>query len=124
MSATSAFGINGLLASAEAAQLRLSPPSLGAVPLETTFAHVPEAAPARQPRRLSTTAAFYLQASITIAFLAGSSAPSPLYPTYQAAWGFSPLAIAVIFGVYAFAVLLSLLVVGRLSGHVGRRPVL
>ena len=124
MSATSAFGNNGLLASAEAAQLRLSPPSLGAVPLETTFAHVPEAAPARQPRRLSTTAAFYLQASITIAFLAGSSAPSPLYPTYQAAWGFSPLAIAVIFGVYAFAVLLSLLVVGRLSDHVGRRPVL
>ena len=79
-------------------------------------------APARP--RLSATAAFYLQASITVAFLAGSSAPSPLYPIYQAAWGFSSLAITVIFGVYAFAVLAALLVVGRLSDHIGRRPVL
>ncbi len=80
---------------------------------------------APQPRaRLSPTAAFYLQASITVAFLAGSSAPSPLYPVYQAAWGFSSLAITVIFGVYAFAVLVALLVAGRISDHVGRRPVL
>src|SRR5262245_64661068 len=74
--------------------------------------------------RLSPTAAFYLQASITVAFLAGSSAPSPLYPIYQAAWGFSSLAITVIFGVYAFAVLVALLIAGRISDHVGRRPVL
>jgi MFS family permease len=79
---------------------------------------------AARPRRLSATAAFYLQASITVAFLAGSSAPSPLYPVYQAAWGFSSLAITVVFGVYAFAVLVALLVAGRLSDHVGRRPVL
>ncbi len=59
---------------------------------------------------LSPTAAFYLQASITVIFLAGSSAPSPLYPVYQAAWGFSPIAITVIFGVYALAVLAALLV--------------
>jgi MFS family permease len=78
----------------------------------------------RAHRRLSPTAAFYLQASITVAFLAGSSAPSPLYPIYQAAWGFSSLAITVIFGVYAFAVLVALLVAGRISDHVGRRPVL
>ncbi len=65
---------------------------------------------------LSPTAAFYLQASITVMFLAGSSAPSPLYPIYQAAWGFSPIAITVIFGVYALAVLAALLVVREAVG--------
>jgi predicted MFS family arabinose efflux permease len=74
--------------------------------------------------RLSRTAAFYLQASIILFFLAGSSAPTPLYAVYQAAWGFSPITITVVFGIYALAVLAALLVVGSLSDHVGRRPVL
>ena len=152
MQAASSTRNKGLWAAAEAAQLRLVPPSLGAVPLETTFGGGPvtraiapdrteassaTAAPfsrrergisaagaARHAPRLSSTAAFYLQASITVAFLAGSSAPSPLYPIYQSAWGFSSLAITVIFGIYAFAVLVSLLIAGRISDHVGRRPVL
>ncbi|MEO8306413.1 MAG: MFS transporter [Pseudomonadota bacterium] len=68
--------------------------------------------------------AFYLLASITVAFMAAASAPMPLYPYYQSEWGFSPLTITVIFGVYALAVLAALLVFGRLSDHVGRKPVL
>ncbi len=56
--------------------------------------------------------------------LASSSAPTPLYATYQARWGFSSVTITVIFGVYAVAVLASLLVAGSLSDHVGRRRVL
>jgi predicted MFS family arabinose efflux permease len=72
----------------------------------------------------SPAAAFYLQASITMSFLAGSSAPTPLYRLYQAAWGFSPTILTLVFGIYALAVLLALLVVGRLSDYVGRRPVL
>jgi MFS family permease len=74
--------------------------------------------------RLSKNAAFYLQASIILFFLAGSSAVTPLYAVYQAAWGFSPITTTLIFGVYAVAVLAALLVVGSLSDHVGRRPVL
>ena len=74
--------------------------------------------------RLSKGTAFHLQASIILFFLAGSCAPSPLYAVYQAAWGFSPITITVVFGVYAFAVLSALLVFGSLSDHVGRRPVL
>jgi len=74
--------------------------------------------------RLSSTAAFYLQASITVSFLAGSSAPTPIYPIYQQQWGFSPIAITLVFGIYALAVLSALLVFGRLSDHIGRRPVL
>jgi predicted MFS family arabinose efflux permease len=73
---------------------------------------------------LSRNAAFYLVASITVSFLASSSAPTPLYSIYQAQWGFSPITVTVIFGIYAISVLAALLFVGRLSDHIGRRPVL
>jgi len=75
-------------------------------------------------RQLSPAASFLLLASLTVSFLAGSSAPTPLYPLYMAQWGLTPLMITVIFGIYALAVLLALLVGGRLSDHLGRRPVL
>jgi len=74
--------------------------------------------------RLSRTAAFYLQASIILFFLASSSAPTPLYAVYQAAWGFTPVTTTIVFGIYAVAVLATLLVVGSLSDYIGRRPVL
>jgi predicted MFS family arabinose efflux permease len=74
--------------------------------------------------RLSRPAAFILQASIILFFLASSSAPTPLYAVYQAAWGFSPVTVTLVFGIYALAVLMTLLVVGSLSDHIGRRPVL
>jgi predicted MFS family arabinose efflux permease len=80
--------------------------------------------PIRRTRTLSPTVAFGLLTSILVMLLASSSAPTPLYATYQAQWGFSAVTITVIFGVYAVAVLLSLLVFGALSDHVGRRPVL
>jgi MFS family permease len=80
--------------------------------------------PIRRTRTLSPTVAFGLLASILLMLLASSSAPTPLYAIYQAQWGFSAITITVIFGVYAVAVLLSLLVFGALSDHVGRRPVL
>jgi MFS family permease len=74
--------------------------------------------------RLSTRASLVLLASVVVSFLASSSAPTPLYALYQSEWGFSPVTTTVVFGVYALAVLVSLLVLGRLSDHVGRRPVL
>jgi MFS family permease len=82
------------------------------------------AAPTRKRPLLSPRIAFYVLASITLVFLAGSAAPTPLYAVYRAAWGFSPTMLTVAFGVYALAVLAALLVAGRLSDHVGRRPVL
>lgn len=75
-------------------------------------------------RFLSPRVAFFLLASITVSFLAGSIAPTPLYPIYQAEWGFTALTTTEIFGVYCIALLGGLLVAGRLSDHVGRRPVL
>jgi predicted MFS family arabinose efflux permease len=76
------------------------------------------------PRRLPPTVAFFVLASVTVSFLASASAPTPLYPTYQAEWGFSSLAVTTIFAVYAIAVLVALLFFGRLSDHLGRKPVL
>ena len=47
-----------------------------------------------------------------------------MHGLYQGAWGFSPITVTAIFGIYAIAVLAALLVVGSLSDYVGRRPVL
>jgi predicted MFS family arabinose efflux permease len=73
---------------------------------------------------LSRNTAFYLLASILVSFLAGSSAPTPLYALYQTEWGFSPITLTVILGIYAVSVLTALLFAGRLSDHLGRRPIL
>jgi MFS family permease len=75
-------------------------------------------------RRLSSNVSLYLLASIVVSLLAASSAPTPLYSTYQGEWGFSPITTTIVFGIYAIAVLVSLLIFGRLSDHIGRRPVL
>jgi MFS family permease len=85
----------------------------------------PGAGPADRVRwRVPPRAAVYLLASMVVSFLAGSSAPTPLYARYQREWGFSAITTTVVFAVYALALLLALLVVGSLSDHVGRRPVL
>ncbi|MER6683998.1 MFS transporter [Streptomyces olivaceoviridis] len=78
------------------------------------------------PRRrgLGPLASLGLLSSILVSLLASSSAPTPLYAVYQARWGFSPITVTVVFGVYAVAVLVALLVFGKISDHVGRRPVL
>jgi MFS family permease len=68
-------------------------------------------------------APFYYAATSAL-FLAASSAPTPLYPLYQQAFAFSPVVITVIFAVYAFSLLAALLIVGSLSDHLGRRPVI
>jgi len=57
-------------------------------------------------------------------FAAASSAPSPLYVVYQREWGFSATTLTVVFAVYVLGLIISLLVLGALSDHVGRRPVL
>ena len=75
-------------------------------------------------RRLSPNISLFLLASILVSFVAASTAPTPLYGIYQARWHFSPVTTTVVFAVYALAVLASLLTVGKLSDHVGRRPVL
>jgi MFS family permease len=74
--------------------------------------------------RFQRTSAFWILAVILAALLFASSVPSPLYPVYQSEWGFSSITLTSVFAVYALALLGSLLVVGSISDHVGRRPTL
>jgi MFS family permease len=74
--------------------------------------------------RLPRPAAFWAAAVLLVLMLAASGVPSPLYRVYQAEFGFSSGVLTTVFAIYAFALLGSLLVVGGLSDHVGRRPVI
>ncbi|MEU6656406.1 MFS transporter [Streptomyces sp. NPDC046900] len=78
----------------------------------------------RDRRRLGRGAAFTVLACANVVMLATASAPSPIYPLYQARWGLSVTMLTVIFAVYVVGLLGSLLTVGSLSDHLGRRPVL
>src|SRR5437763_16204339 len=54
----------------------------------------------------------------------GTTLPTPLYPSYEARFGFSGLIVTVVFATYAVGVLAALLLLGHTSDEVGRRPVL
>ena len=72
---------------------------------------------------LSRGLSFWLLALLLALFLFAASAPSPLYAIYAQLWHFSPATLTAIYAVYAFGALAALLVTGRLSDHLGRRPV-
>ena len=59
-----------------------------------------------------------------VLFLAASAAPTPLYRVYQARWGFSATTLTAVFAVYVVFLLMTVLILGSLSDHVGRRPVI
>lgn len=59
-----------------------------------------------------------------VVMMAAASAPSPFYPLLQQAIGFTPLTLTAIFAVYTATLLVSLLIMGSLSDHIGRRPVI
>jgi MFS family permease len=75
-------------------------------------------------RRLSPPLDFYLVAGIIFLALFASATPSPLYADYAASWHFSTPMLTAVYAVYALGVLATLLLIGRLSDEIGRRPVL
>ena len=74
--------------------------------------------------KLSRTATFWVVVAAYLTLMISASTPSPLYVVYQAEWHFPTSTLTIVFGVYAVALLLSLLTVGGLSDFVGRRKVL
>jgi MFS family permease len=82
------------------------------------------AAPRARSRRLTRDASFAAIAGVYVLFMTASSAPSPLYVVYQQEWGFTATTLTVVFAVYVLGLLAALLVLGGLSDHIGRRPVL
>jgi len=81
---------------------------------------------AYQPSRrlLTDSVTFWGLAGVLGLFFFAASAPSPLYQVYAARWHFSPLTLTVVFALYAVSLLAALLITGRLSDHLGRRPVI
>ena len=82
---------------------------------------------AREPTRrliIRRPVAFWIVACLFAAIMLGTTLPTPLYVIYQAQWHFSPGITAIIFASYAVGVLAALLLAGRASDQIGRRPVL
>ncbi|KAF1005963.1 MAG: Multidrug resistance protein MdtL [Luteibacter sp.] len=76
------------------------------------------------PSAASTRRSLAIHSGVLMVFMGASAAPTPLYRLYQAAWHFTPTLLTAIFATYAFALLAALLFAGRLSDHLGRRPVI
>ena len=63
-------------------------------------------------------------ASVLVVLFVGAGAPTPLYVVYEREYGFSAIVLTLVFAVYVVALLGAFVVAGRLSDHIGRRPVL
>jgi MFS family permease len=87
---------------------------------------VPDTERKEQPMAQSarSVAGFWIIAAMLLASVASSAVPSPIYPVYAAEWHLTPLMLTGVFAIYVAGLLVSLLVAGRLSDHVGRKPVL
>jgi MFS family permease len=80
--------------------------------------------PVAARRTLPPRVAYALAAAVIGLGLFASVTPSPLYRSYSTLWHFSPLTLTLIYATYAFGVLTTLILAGRVSDEVGRRPVL
>lgn len=63
---------------------------------------------------------FYTVTLLT--FYAASSVPTPLYPIYLKVFDLTYMLLMVIFAVYSFSLVLTLLLTGSISDYIGRRP--
>ncbi|MBL7486614.1 MFS transporter [Frankia sp. AgB1.9] len=79
--------------------------------------------PAWPRRRLPRTPAFAVGSATLVLTFLSSGAPIPLYNTYRLENGISSGGLALTTVIYFVTTALSLLLLGRLSDHLGRRPV-
>ncbi|MEQ3553779.1 MFS transporter [Pseudonocardia nematodicida] len=90
--------------------------------------HTATAGPAREGStviaRPTSRAAFAGLALTFAVVMVGTTMPTPMYALYQRELGFTPVVQTVIFALYAVGVLTALLVAGRWSDQLGRRPLL
>jgi MFS family permease len=92
---------------------------------EPCFDCLDEASAVDRPRPVEPrVVAFWLIAYVFAATMLGTTLPTPLYVIWQSQWHFSSGVITLIFAVYAAGVLAALILAGRASDQVGRRPVL
>jgi hypothetical protein len=75
-------------------------------------------------RVLPREAAFWVLAGMFLILFFASAAASPLYGVYQARFHFSAATLTAVFAVYVLVLLVTLLIFGSLSDHLGRIPVI
>jgi MFS family permease len=74
-----------------------------------------------KPNRARNVAALTIVAVALAVMFVGAILPTPLYPLYQHAFGFSGITLTLIYAVYVLGNLVALLFFGRLADQVGRR---
>jgi MFS family permease len=75
-------------------------------------------------RTLAPRPAFVVVVAAFLVTMLATTLPTPMYETYEQRLGFSVTTVTVVFATYAVGVLAALLVTGRWSDAVGRRPLL
>ena len=83
-----------------------------------------QAAGEHSRRTAPSRAAFWLVAGVLCLLFFAAGAPSPLYGIYRAELRFSATTLTAVFAIYAFVLLLTLLVFGSVSDYLGRRRVI
>ncbi|MEU3167947.1 MFS transporter [Streptosporangium sp. NPDC006930] len=81
----------------------------------------PREAPAAPRRRVSAATGFWLAAAAFAAQMGFGTAPTPLWPLYQARDGFGPTTVTVAFAIMVVGSAVSFLAIGHLSDRFGRR---
>ncbi|WP_181783477.1 MFS transporter [Pseudonocardia pini] len=76
------------------------------------------------PDRIGSGTATALVATAFLVAMLGTTLPTPIYPLYEARYGFGGFVVTVVFATYAVGVIAALLVLGGLSDRIGRKPVL
>lgn len=77
----------------------------------------------RPSRRLPRSVAFAVTAVTFVLILAAAGTPAPLYIVYQERFSIPDAGLTAAFAIYIVPVAAALLFCGRLSDHVGRRPI-
>lgn len=88
--------------------------------MATVTAAAVSATTAQPPQRWAYSAIL----AISALALGVSGAPAPLYGIYESQWRLSPLTTTIVFAVYAIAALGAVLISGKISDVVGRKPVI
>ncbi|MBO0843422.1 MAG: MFS transporter, partial [Nocardioides sp.] len=66
-------------------------------------------------------AAYWTAAGVAALALWASAAPSMSYPLYAARWGLTETTTTAVFALYPLVLVITLIVLGDLSDHIGRR---
>jgi MFS family permease len=79
---------------------------------------------AQSKRRWVSFVSIPVAAGVIAVIFAGATLPTPLYPLYRQVFRFDEITLTLVFAVYVVGNLAALLLLGRLSDQVGRRPII